>query len=86
MKNLFGYYIDFDERGEFRADVRNVEGETVYEIDGFQIFEDGFMRHKYDLDGLTEYLRDLRIIPRNAEVLPDTDFERRVYRRSRRRL
>lgn len=54
------YFIDLDERGDFRADVRRA-GATIFEIEGFDIFEDGFMRHKRDLTGLLDYMRDLGI-------------------------
>ena len=47
MNELF-YYIDMDERGEFRASVRDHYDNTVLEIDD-SIFEDGFMRHKHDM-------------------------------------
>ena len=83
---IFGYYIDLDERGSFRADVRNADGETVFEVlagDELQegdssIFEDGFMGHKNDLDGLTQYLRSLGTIPADANILPMADFEARL--------
>lgn len=66
----FGYYIDLDERGDFYADVRDAAGRTVFEIragdlldqDESSIFEDGYMRHKADLKGLTDYLRELGVI------------------------
>jgi hypothetical protein len=59
-----------DERGSFSADVRNSSGETVYDIKAgnelaeneSSIFDDGFMKHKDDLDGLTSYLKSLSII------------------------
>ena len=59
----FEYFINLDERGEFYADVRDQVGETVFEIHGFDIFEDGFMKHKTDLKGLTDYLFQLDILP-----------------------
>lgn len=59
---LYQYFIDLDERGEFFADVRDVEDNTVFEIHGFQIFEDGFMSDKYDLSGLYDYLIALGIL------------------------
>jgi len=62
------YYINLDERGEFFADVRDIEGQTVMEIHGFDIFEDGFMRHKDDLDGLLEYMIDMGIAPEYATL------------------
>ena len=58
----FEYYINLDERGDFFADVRNQDGDTVFEIKGYDIFDDGFMKHKDDLDGLKNYLVDLGII------------------------
>jgi hypothetical protein len=61
----FKYYIDMDERGEFRADVRDENDNTVWETEGFEIFEDGFMKHKEDLSGLTKYLKSLDIMKFN---------------------
>lgn len=77
----FGYYIDLDERGEFRADVRNSVDKTVFEIcvDGSEdcsnIFEDGYMEHKNDIDGLSDYLKDMGVIPKNGVLLSMEDFE-----------
>ena len=56
--------VDMDERGEFRASVR--DGDTgrdsvVFEYD-HEIFEDGFMRHKEDLAGLRDYLVSMSVI------------------------
>lgn len=81
---LFGYYINLHERGEFYADVRNEKGKTVFEIklgdseDESNIFEDGFMKHEHDLKGLTEYLCDLGVVPKNSKVLSMTEFESRL--------
>lgn len=80
---IFGYYIDLDERGSFRADVRNVDGETVFEVlagdelpEGeSSIFDDGFMGNTNDLYGLTQYLRSLGTIPADGIVLPMAQFE-----------
>ena len=79
----YGYSINLDERGEFYADVRDADGTSVFEIhppdaEGGSIFEDGFMRHKNDLAGLQDYLTELGVIPRGAEILPLVDFERRI--------
>ena len=52
----YEYYINLHERGCFFADVRDHTGDSVFEIHGFDIFEDGFMRHPYDLDGLHDLL------------------------------
>lgn len=83
---IYGYYINLDERGDFYADVRDSDGQTVFEIragnslleDVSSIFEDGFMRDKNDLAGLTEYLRELGVIQQDAQVLAMTDFEQRM--------
>jgi hypothetical protein len=56
------YHINLDERGEFFADVRDENDTTVFEIHGFDIFEDGFMADAHDIDGLTAYLQHLNII------------------------
>jgi len=65
----FTYYINLDERGEFYADVRNEKEKTVFEIQGYEIFEDGFMSHKDDVTGLQEYLRWIDIIPSESTIL-----------------
>ncbi len=56
------YHVNLNERGFFYADVR-VDDETVFEIRGFEMFEDGFMRHAEDLDGLASYLIGLGVLP-----------------------
>ena len=73
----YTYYINLDERGSFYADVRDQNEKTVFEIragnelaeDETSIFEDGYMRDARDVDGLTDYLRDLRVIPKTAVVV-----------------
>lgn len=62
-KPTFQYFVNLDERGEFFADVRDADGNTVYEIHGFDIFEDGYMEHAKDLRGLHETLIEWGIIP-----------------------
>ncbi len=84
---LYGYYINLDERGDFFADVRNQNGRSIFEIragnslkeDESSIFEDGFMRDKGDLSGLTTYLIDLGFIPKESQVLACEDFEARIH-------
>lgn len=59
MKTL-DYYINLNERGDFFADVRDRETDnTVFEIHGFDIFEDGFMDSTKDMTGLYEYMEYL---------------------------
>lgn len=54
------YYINLDERGEFSADVRAQDtDETIFEIHGFDIFEDGYMDSKRDMEGLFDYMEEL---------------------------
>jgi hypothetical protein len=73
----FYYYINLNERGSFSADVRNANGDTVFDIkagneleaDESSIFEDGYMDHKDDLMGLYEYLVELEILRRHVDTL-----------------
>ena len=63
------YFINLDERGEFRADVRTYIGDTIFEIDGHEIFEDGYMRNSTDIDGLLDYMIDLDIASIDDEIV-----------------
>ena len=65
---VYRYFINLDERGEFYADVRNVRDRSIFEIKGFEIFEDGWMRHMHDLDGLKRYLVHLGLMKGNQEL------------------
>jgi hypothetical protein len=69
MGSFLTYFINLDERGEFMADVRNANQDSVFEIDGFEIFEDGFMRSKRDLVGLKEHLVDLGIMTKTQDLI-----------------
>ena len=66
---IMEYFINLDERGEFFADVRDAEGNTVYEIKGFEVFEDGWMTNKYDLSGLNDYLVYLGIMKEEDDLV-----------------
>jgi hypothetical protein len=58
----YDYYINLNERCEFYADVReHGTDNTVYEIHGFDIFEDGYMRDIKDMAGLAEHMQELGI-------------------------
>jgi len=61
-KKSYLYFINLDERGEFYADVRDESNNTIFEIKGFDIFEDGWMRNKNDLMGLKNHLVDLGVM------------------------
>ena len=73
----YGYSINLDERGDFKADVRDPFGRSVYEIDGFDIFEDGFMKDKQDLKGLASMLVENGVIPPGSDVVRLAEAERR---------
>jgi hypothetical protein len=61
-KKTYLYFISLDERGEFYADVRDGSNNTIFEIKGFDIFEDGWMRNKSDLKGLKNHLVGLGVM------------------------
>lgn len=70
----FHYMINMDERGEFRADVRDESGNTVYEIGNDEEgnvpeIEDGFMRHTTDTEGLERHLKQLGIMPKKSHLV-----------------
>ncbi len=61
-RKTFLYFINLDERGEFYADVRDDSNNSIFEIKGFGIFEDGWMRNKNDLMGLRNHLVGLGVM------------------------
>ncbi len=65
----YEYFINLDERGEFYADVRDPDGNTVFEIKGFDIFKDGFMKNKYDIVGLGDLLHLHGVMPKLATLV-----------------
>ncbi|MDG1580819.1 hypothetical protein [Pseudomonas sp. GOM6] len=67
--SIMSYYINLDERGDFYADVRNAYEKSVFEISGFEIFEDGFMANKHDMEGLKDYLVSLGIMQPSQQLL-----------------
>lgn len=67
VKSYF-YHINLDERGYFYADVRKNDKDTVFEIKDFDIFEDGYMKHKKDMNGLKDYLIQLKIMNTGDEL------------------
>lgn len=82
----FGYSVDLDERGSFRASVRNSRDECVFTVlggdalpeDCTDLVTDGFMRHLRDLDGLRDHLQALGVMPGGAHLLDIDEAERRV--------
>lgn len=81
---VYGYSINSDERGSFYADVRDVDGKSIFEIrsgsdldeNESSIFEDGYMSDKHDLDGLASYLCSAGLLPRAASLATLFEQER----------
>ncbi|MSU91880.1 hypothetical protein GE300_20095 [Rhodobacteraceae bacterium 2CG4] len=83
MSTIYGHFVNLDERGDYYADVRDANENTVFEIrandDGsIDLIEDGYMTHSQDLEGLEEYLKEMEIIPMEAELLDRDSFETRL--------
>lgn len=68
-EKCYFYYINVDERGEFSADVRDTDDNTVFEIEGFSIFEDGYMSDKEDIEGLKGHISRLGILPDGYDIV-----------------
>ena len=62
------FFINLDERGEFYADVRDSNDNTVYEIHGTDLVEDGYIQDKADLNGLLHYLIQTCILPPSSSL------------------
>lgn len=85
------YVIDLDERGSFRAHVEDQAGQTVFEFvsgnelaeDESDLFQDGWMRGKNDIEGLEKYLRDRGIIGRYDQLVPTPGTMGGIRRRPR---
>lgn len=81
MAASFGYYVNLEERGNFYADVRDVRGNTIYEVrsddeDGtIGEVENGFMSDPHDLEGLSGYLANIAVIAKGDEILSCDEFE-----------
>ena len=67
---IYSYYINLDERGEFYADVRDHAENTVFEIHGFDVFKDGYMKDKSDMNGLRSMLVDFQILESSDNIVP----------------
>lgn len=79
MADVFGYYVNLDERGSFYADVRDIRDNTIYEVrsDDGSVWEveAGFMSDPHDLEGLAGYLAEMSIIAKGDEILSSDEFE-----------
>ena len=72
----FYYHINIAERGNFRADVRDDQEKTVFEIragdeleeDEVSFFDEGWMKNYNDIKGLKEYLVYQNIMGKTDEL------------------
>ena len=78
---IYLFIVDLDERGTFRAHVDEyATGREVFEIDTDEeegqnwLVDAGYMKHNEDLDGLRDYLIEMKIIPSGA-ILTDNEDE-----------
>lgn len=73
----FKYCIDLDERGSFRASVRDEDGKVHFSVLGgneieegeSSLVDDGYMRHFKDIKGLESYLKDMNIISQDDRLV-----------------
>lgn len=81
------YHVNLDERGSFRADVRNPKNDkTVYEVRGgdelgedeSSLVDDGYMRNLRDVQGLQEYLREMGVIGKQDRIMHAKDVKEAV--------
>lgn len=85
-RRYLDYYlvVDIDERGEYGASVYNPEDNLVFSINDAEemndLIEMGYLESKADedLDGLTVYLVQMKIIPYGSQVYSEAQFERMV--------
>jgi len=73
---VYEYHINLNERGLFYADVRDNNGNSVYEIkigygeeEDNNPIEDGFMKHVRDIAGLEQYLKEIGIISAGSKIV-----------------
>lgn len=86
----YKYVIDLDERGQFQAHVEDHGGKTVWEVsypeyyqddetgeemENSTIFDDGYMSDTDDVEGLEKYLKQVGIMPEEAELKSEDEFE-----------
>ena len=68
----FYYVINLDERGDFNADVRDGDDNTIWEIVSMdhlnELIEDGFIQHDQDIDGIEVYLLEMEIMPEDSAL------------------
>ena len=81
IRRVFGWVIDLDERGSFRAHVEDAGGSAVFRCSNEEsedgdlwLLVDGFMRNTDDTDGLSRYLRSVGLIGPMDVVWPSRRF------------
>jgi hypothetical protein len=72
-QKTYEFIVDLDERGIFSCHVDDPEGKDVWsastedEVEGeFWPVRDGFMKHTEDMKGLENYLKSMKIMPKDA--------------------
>lgn len=76
--DTYHYHINLDERGEFFADVRDDKENSVFEVHGYDIFNDGFMADNHDIDGLRDHLVSVGVMVDDG-ILIDDETEKESY-------
>ena len=76
---IYGYVINLNERGEFYADVRDFDDNTIYEVrsdeDGEIVeVEFGYMKHSKDIAGLKEHLVGMNLMSKNDHLVEERHF------------
>lgn len=77
---IYGYCVNLEERGEFFADLRNAQCESIWEIrvgpdEDIEDVSGGYMLYGRDVAGLERWLKDLKVIEPGAVVMPMMRFE-----------
>lgn len=78
---IYGYYVNRSDIYDFYADVRNEDGQTIFEVKTaveesvWEFSADEFMDHVNDIAGLQEHLIEMGIIRHNGEVMTFDRFE-----------
>ncbi|WP_199032193.1 hypothetical protein [Ralstonia sp. ASV6] len=92
LERTYGYIVNLDERGEFYADVRQEDGESIFEVrtedDGTcDLVQDGFMDNVRDVKGLANHLREQGLMAKSDRLLDEAaywEYESAVTSRSQR--
>ena len=80
------YYltVHIDGQGQYMASVYNPEDKVVFRIESLEymneLIESGYLKAQADedLDGLTQYLMEMEIIPNYSQVYSEDEFEYKI--------